>query len=108
MKPIKLVLLTGLLCAALSGGYLASQAKDDKAEGALRAAVAAEARTGLAALGGAGGASGSTTMATRRVWAGADITGQVSTDGRFLSFTDWKAGGNVAVRDLATGESRPV
>jgi Tol biopolymer transport system component len=71
-----------------------------------QAAVAAEARTKLAALARAAGASGSTTMATRRVWAGADITGRVSTDGRFLSFTDWKAGGNVAIRDLATGESR--
>ncbi len=174
MKPAKLVLLTGLLCAALSAGYLASQVKDTKAEVALQAAiktetvdgdlrgaieqykkiaalpgagratiatallrmgqcheklgdadtqearkayeqvvreygdqaaVATEARTRLAALVGAAGASGSTTMATRRVWAGADITGQVSTDGRFLSFTDWKAG-NVAVRDLATGQSR--
>ena len=175
MKPANLVLLTGLLCAALSAGYLANQAKDNKAEVALQAAiktetvdgnlrgaieqykqivalpgagratvatallrmgqcheklgnaetrearkayeqvvrefgdqaaVAAEARTRLAALAGAGGASGSSTLAVRRVWAGADITGRVSTDGRFLSFTDWKAGGNVAIRDLATGQNR--
>jgi Tol biopolymer transport system component len=37
-----LVLLTGLLCAALSAGYLASQAKDNKAEVALQAAIKTE------------------------------------------------------------------
>jgi Tol biopolymer transport system component len=42
MKPAKLVLLTGLLCAALSAGYLASQAKDNKAEVALQAAIKTE------------------------------------------------------------------
>ena len=71
-----------------------------------QAEVAAEARTRLAALAGAGGASGSSTLAVRRVWTGADVTGKVSPDGRFLSFTDWGSGGNVAIRDLATGESR--
>ena len=71
-----------------------------------QAAVAAEARAKLAALAGAGGASGSSTLAVRRVWSGADVTGKVSPDGRFLSFTDWGSGGNVAIRDLATGESR--
>jgi len=172
MKPTKLVLLTGLLCAALSAGYLASQAKDNKAEVALQAAIktetvdgdlkgaieqykkiaaqpgagratvatallrmgqcyekvgnaeartayerlvrefadqaeiVAQARVRLAALAGAAGASGSSTLAVRRVWAGADVTGKVSPDGRFLSFTDWGSGGNVAIRDLATGESR--
>jgi Tol biopolymer transport system component len=30
----------------------------------------------------------------------------VSPDGHFLSFTDWGAGGNVAIRDLATGQNR--
>jgi Tol biopolymer transport system component len=42
MKPIKLILLTGLLCAALSAGYLASQAKDNKADVALQAAIKTE------------------------------------------------------------------
>jgi Tol biopolymer transport system component len=69
-------------------------------------AAAAEARTKLAALAGAGGASGSSTLAVRRVWAGADVTGKVSADGRYLSFTDWEAGGNVAIRDLVTGQNR--
>jgi Tol biopolymer transport system component len=175
MKPTKLVLLTGLLCAALSAAYLASQGKDTKAEVALQAAIktetvdgnlkgaieqykkiaaqpgagravvatallrmgqcyeklgdaetrearkayeqvvreyadqagiVAQARVRLAALAGGGGVSGSSTLAVRRVLAGTDVTGQVSPDGRFLSFTDWGSGGNVAIRDLATGESR--
>ena len=42
MKPTKLVLLTGLLCAALSAAYLASQGKDTKAEVALQAAIKTE------------------------------------------------------------------
>jgi len=42
MKPAKSVLLTWLLCAALSTGYLASQAKDNKAEVALQAAIKTE------------------------------------------------------------------
>jgi len=67
--------------------------------------AAAEARSRLAVLAGTGGAPGETMMTTRRVWAGADITGRVSADGRILSFTDWKAG-NLAIRDLATGATR--
>jgi Tol biopolymer transport system component len=42
MKPTKLVLLTGLLCAALFAGSLANQAKDNKAEVALQAAIKTE------------------------------------------------------------------
>jgi Tol biopolymer transport system component len=176
MKPTKLVLLTGLLFAALSAGYLAGQAKDNKAEVAIQAAiktetvdgdlrgaieqykkiaaqpgagratvatallrlgqcyeklgssdtqearkayeqvvreygdqaaVAAEARSKLAALAGAGGARGESTLSVRRVWEG-DITGQVSLDGRFLSYTDWGTGGNLAIYDLATGQKRQL
>jgi Tol biopolymer transport system component len=70
-----------------------------------QAAVAAEARTRLAALAGGAGASGRPTLTVRRVWAG-DIEGQVSPDGRFLSFTDWGEGGNLAIYDLTTGQSR--
>jgi len=175
MKPIKLVLLTGLLFAALSAAYLAGQAKDNKAEVALQAAIktetvdgdlkgaieqykkiavqpgagratvatallrmgqcyeklgdaetqearkayeqvvreygdqatiAAEARSKLAALAGASASPGGSTLTVRRVLTGVDVSGQVSPDGRFLSFTDWGSGGNVAIRDLATGQSR--
>ena len=70
-----------------------------------QADVAAEARTRLAALAGGGGASGRSTLAVRRVRTG-DIQGQVSPDGRFLSFTDWEEGGNLAIYDVATGETR--
>src|SRR4030042_417771 len=73
MKPTKLVLLTGLLCAALSAGYLASQAKDDKAEVALQAAIKTETVDGnlkgaieqykrIAALPGAGRATVATAL----------------------------------------------
>jgi Tol biopolymer transport system component len=70
-----------------------------------QAAVAAEARAKLAALAGGAGAPGSSTLTVRRVWAQADPTGKVSPDGRFLSFTDWDSG-NIAIRDLATGQNR--
>jgi Tol biopolymer transport system component len=42
MKPTKLALLIGLLCAAQSAGFLASQATYDKAEVALQAAIKTE------------------------------------------------------------------
>jgi Tol biopolymer transport system component len=42
MKPTKLVLLTGLICAALSAGSPANQTKDNKAEVALQAAIKTE------------------------------------------------------------------
>ena len=66
----------------------------------------AQARVRLAVLAGTGSASGNSTLAVRRVWAEADVTGQVTPDGRFLSFTDWKANGNLAIRDLVTGQNR--
>jgi Tol biopolymer transport system component len=70
-----------------------------------QAEIVAQARVRLAALAGTAGASGSSTLAVRRVWAGADVTGKVSPDGRFLSFTDWDSE-NIAIRDLATGQNR--
>lgn len=70
---------------------------------------AAEARTRLALLSG-NGATKTSEMVARRVWAGpdADIGGAPSPDGRYLSFVDWKTGGDLAVRDLRTGTSRHV
>jgi len=73
MKPTKLFLLTGLLCAALSTGYLASQMKDNKAEVALQAAIKTETVDGdlrgaieqykqIAALPGAGRATVATAL----------------------------------------------
>ncbi len=60
----------------------------------------------LAALAGAEGASESSKLAVRRIWEG-DITGQVTPDGRFLSFMDW-ASGSLAIHDLATSQNRPL
>jgi len=67
--------------------------------------LVAQARARLAALAGAPGGSGSSTLTVRRVLAG-DVSGQMSPDGRFVSFTDWEAGGNLAIRDIASGEIR--
>lgn len=48
-------------------------------------------------------------VSIRQVWAGqaADDFGSVSADGGLLSFTDWE-NGNLAVRNLKTGENRQV
>jgi Tol biopolymer transport system component len=48
-------------------------------------------------------------MTVRRLWTDpmADTLGEVSPDGRHLSFVDWKTG-NLAVRDLSMGESRAL
>ena len=66
--------------------------------------AASEARARLAALG-----QPATTLATRQLWAGrgVDTLGSVSPDGRHLSFVDWDTG-NLAIRDLVTGENRPL
>ncbi len=46
-------------------------------------------------------------MVNRQVWAGpeVDILGSVSSDGRYLSYTDWETG-DLALRDLETGKNR--
>ncbi|MFH2074575.1 MAG: hypothetical protein ABIJ57_04390 [Pseudomonadota bacterium] len=73
MKPTKLVLLTGLLCAALFAGSPANQTKDNKAEVALQAAIKTETIDGdlrgaieqykkIAALPGAGRATVATAL----------------------------------------------
>jgi Tol biopolymer transport system component len=67
---------------------------------------AALAKTKLAALMGAAGASGGSTLAVRRVWAGAPAGG-VSFDGRFVSFCGGgRESNNLSVHDLATGQNR--
>ena len=56
------------------------------------------------------GASGTHETGTvlRKIWADDNTYawGRPSPDGRFFVFTDWAAGGNLALRDLATGENR--
>jgi len=49
-----------------------------------------------------------TTLVMRRVWAGPDRVDDLGTptpDGRLLTFVDWSTG-NLAIRDMATGETR--
>ncbi len=72
-----------------------------------QADMVALAKAKLASLTGTTSGSGSSTLAVRRVWSGADVTGKVTPDGRFLSFTNWETG-DVAIRDLTTGQNRLI
>ena len=49
-------------------------------------------------------------LSARRVWSGGevDLLGDVSRDGQYMTFVDWSVAGNVMLRDMATGESRPL
>ena len=67
--------------------------------------LVAQARARLAVLAGAPGGPAGSTLAVRRVWADMDVSGQVSPDGRFVSFTEWSVG-DLAIRDIANGEIR--
>lgn len=64
------------------------------------------AKARLAALAIPTGELDSSTLTVRRVWERADVTGQVTPDGLYLSFTDWDTNGNLAIRELATGQKR--
>jgi Tol biopolymer transport system component len=57
-----------------------------------------------------GGAAVERAVTARRLWAGNEATleGSPSADGRYLAFVDWTTRGNIAIRDLATGEKRLV
>jgi len=46
-------------------------------------------------------------LVVRQVWQNGDGMGRPSPDGRYLSFVDWRTG-DIAIRDLTTGESRTV
>jgi Tol biopolymer transport system component len=72
-----------------------------------QSAEASQARARLAALEHSG-AQGKE-MVARRIWAGtqADVEGGVTADGRLLSYPDWNTG-DLAVRDLVTGQNRHV
>ena len=70
-----------------------------------QAEMVALAKTKLAAIMGTTGGSASSTLAVKRVWADADVTGKVSPDDRFVSFTDWETA-DVAIHDLTTGQNR--
>jgi Tol biopolymer transport system component len=67
------------------------------------------ARERIAALQPGGANAGRTEMKLRRVWtAGAVDFGRVSSDGRFLSFTDWENDDSLTIHDFATGENRQL
>ena len=72
-----------------------------------QADVAAQARARLAALTQPAGIADRSNMVVRRVWAGpgVDIQGMPTPDGQYLTFID-SSTLDVAVRNLATGESR--
>jgi len=76
---------------------------------ALAARSASRPATGMVAQArlAAGESSG---VVTRRVWAGNDVNleGSPSPDGRYLSFADWTASGELAIRDLVVGQNRHV
>jgi Tol biopolymer transport system component len=65
-----------------------------------------EAATARARVGAGSGAN--QTRGDRAVWTGpkVDLFGHVSPDGRFISYTDWRAGGPLAVRDLQSNTDR--
>lgn len=71
--------------------------------------VAAEARARLAALLQPALAMPASSVLTRRITedANVDVLGTPSSDGRFLSTTDWSTGDAVLV-EVATGQKRPV
>jgi Tol biopolymer transport system component len=74
-----------------------------------QAGPVAEARSRLAALGAPAEGRSDSSIVARQLWAGAgvDLSGRPSTDGRFITFVDWsRSTGNVAIRSLATGETR--
>jgi Tol biopolymer transport system component len=65
------------------------------------------ARERIAALHSGGANAGRTEMRLRRVWAAGLVDfGRVSSDGRFLSFTDWENDDSLTIHDFATGENR--
>lgn len=65
------------------------------------------ARERIAALQSGGANAGRIEMKLRRVWtAGSVDLGRVSSDGRFLSFTDWENDESLTIHDFAAGENR--
>lgn len=70
----------------------------------------AEARRRLSALAGPAAPPDDTQVVARQIWAGREVDpfGSISPDGRSYAFVDWTttATGNVAVRDVTTGQVR--
>ena len=51
-----------------------------------------------------------TRLVFRRVWSGPGVNkaGQPTPDGRYLTFVDWSKNNDVSLRDMQTGEVRPI
>lgn len=73
-----------------------------------QAAAATEARQRLNALERTE-TKNAITLSARRIWHGAEVNslGAPTADGRFITATDWGSG-NVIIRDLESGTSRPL
>ncbi|UCG85362.1 MAG: PD40 domain-containing protein [Gemmatimonadota bacterium] len=98
MRRVAVVLLLGIVFASACD----QSTNSGEAEEVLAAAgiVPSSFRSGEAV-------QDSSPMVVRRVWGGPDVDlgGSVTPDGRYLTFIDWGTG-NVALREVATGEVR--
>jgi Tol biopolymer transport system component len=72
-----------------------------------QASAVTVARAALSSAGGATAIGVEPVTALKRVWSGPDVdlTGSVSPDGRYLSYTDW-GNGDLAIRNLQDGTAR--
>jgi len=85
----------GLILFSRADGFRATAGVNDPAVGVESAGLAAD--------------SGPEALRTEMLWADPSFGrphGHVSRDGRFVTYVDWTDGGNLAIRDLVTGESR--
>ncbi|MEP6592225.1 MAG: tetratricopeptide repeat protein, partial [Acidobacteriota bacterium] len=77
-----------------------------------QSAPAAQAKLRLASLGGPTAQPSEAAVVARQIWSGSDVDleGRPSADGRLLTFIDWTStrSGNVAIRNLTTGENRTL
>ena len=71
--------------------------------------LVARARTRIAILDQLAGTGLKEEMLVRKVWSGAEVDteGEISPDGRYISYVDWITG-NLALYEVATGKKRPV
>jgi len=72
--------------------------------------LAAQAKSRLSSLAQPAAGRTASSMVARQIWTGpeVDLEGKPSADGRYLTYVDWTStpNGNVAIRDLVTGENR--
>jgi Tol biopolymer transport system component len=75
-----------------------------------RPELVSQAKAHLAATTPQSGERAESAVVARQLWTGADVSleGKPSPDGRYLTYVDWTStnSGNVAIRDLTTGQNR--